>query len=171
MKKFILSTFVLIFTPLLMCLAPGDVAPDISAKNQDGKIIHIGDHKGHYVLLYFYPKDETAGCTKEACSLRDNYEKIKQMNALVYGVSRQDAESHKKFIAHHKLPFDLLVDSDGAIGKAYGVDSMPGVGFSKRESLLIGTDGKVIKHYVNVNPETHVDEVLADLKASGATKN
>jgi len=167
MKKLGLLALLL---PFLMCLGPGDLAPSVSAKNQDGKDVNLGDHKDKFLLVYFYPKDETPGCTKEACSLRDNYLKIKELNAVVYGVSRQDAESHKKFIANHKLPFDLLVDKDGAVGKAFGVESMPIVGYSKRQSLLIAPDGKILKFYKSVDPEKHAEEVLADLKAAGATK-
>lgn len=153
-----------------MALAPGDVAPNFSAKNQNGKEIRLSDFKGQYVLIYFYPKDETPGCTKQACDLRDRHAQIKKMNTVVLGVSRQGAESHKKFIEKHKLPFDLLVDGDGAVGKALGVGSMPVVGFSQRSSLLIGPDGKVLHFYEDVDAAKHADTVLEDLKKAQAAK-
>jgi thioredoxin-dependent peroxiredoxin len=158
-----LSPILALLVPTLLAVAVNDQAPPISAKNQDGKVIHLSDFKGQYVLLYFYPKDDTPGCTTEACSLRDNFSKIKAMNTTVLGVSRQDEKSHLKFIAKHKLPFDLLVDTDGEIGKAFGVGTMPIVGFSKRQSFLIGPDGKILKYYKDVDPDTHTAQVLADV--------
>lgn len=150
-------------TAQALALAPGD-APEFSAKNQDGKLIRSADLKGHYVLIYFYPKDETPGCTKQACDLRDRYVDIKKLNTVVLGVSRQDAKSHRKFIDKHKLPFDLLVDSDGKVGEALGVGSIPLIGFSRRSSILLGPDGKVLKIYEDVDPKQHVGLVLADLQ-------
>jgi len=162
-KPKILGPLLALLVPTLLAVAPGDPAPPISAKNQDGKTIKISDYAGKFILLYFYPKDDTPGCTTEACSLRDNFSKIKEMNTVVLGVSRQDEKSHKEFIAKHKLPFDLLVDTDGAIGKAFGVGTYPVVGYSKRQSFLIGPDGKIIKHYPEVDPEKHTAEVMADI--------
>ncbi len=142
----------------------GDQIPPIEAKNQDGKIVKLGELKGQFVLLYFYPADETPGCTKEACTLRDHYDKIKAMNAVVYGISRQDEKSHKKFIAHNKLPFDLLVDSDGHISKAFGVAAV--LNYNDRSSFLVDPSGKIIKTYPNVDPSKHAEEIVADLKAA-----
>ncbi len=156
----------LFFAPLLMAVTAGQKAPDFSAKNQDGKTVHLADQKGKFVLLFFYPKDETPGCTAEVCSFRDNFGKIKELNAVLFGVSRQDEKSHQKFIAKHKLPFDLLVDADGSLGKTYGVGSIPILGFSKRQSVLIGPDGKVVKFYESVDPATHTQEVIADIQAA-----
>jgi peroxiredoxin Q/BCP len=149
-----------------MAISPGEMAPEFALKNQNGAVIRLSEQRGKFVLIYFYPKDETPGCTKEACNFRDEYSKIKEMNAVVFGISKQDEKSHQKFIAKHKLPFDLLVDSDGAVAKAYGVGTMPLVGFHKRQSILIGPDGKVIRFYSDVDPATHVAEVLADIKKS-----
>ena len=165
MKK-LLSKLILPFAPVLMAVAAGAQAPHFSAKNQDGKEIHLTDLKGQFVLIYFYPKDDTPGCTKEACDFRDHYTEIKKLNTVVLGISRPDAESHKKFIAKHKLPFDLLVDTDGKIAESFGVGTMPIVGFHKRQSILIGPDGKVVHFYDSVDPKTHVDEVLKDIKAA-----
>jgi peroxiredoxin Q/BCP len=168
-KSFFAPIAICLFGQAAMALAPGDVAPDFSAKNQNGKEIHLSDFKGQYVLIYFYPKDETPGCTKQACDLRDRHAQIKKLNTVVLGVSRQGADSHKKFIEKHKLPFDLLVDGDGSVGKALGVGSMPVIGFSDRSSLLIGPDGKVIHFYKDVDASKHADTVLEDLKKAQAS--
>lgn len=169
MKK-LLSKLLLPFAPALMAMAAGSQAPDFSGKNQDGKEVHLSDFKGKFVLVYFYPKDDTPGCTKEACDFRDRYAEIRKLNAEVIGISRQDADSHKKFATKHKLPFDLLVDSGGKIGESFGVGSIPVVGgvfgISKRQSVLIGPDQKVVYFYESVDPETHVAEVMKDIKAA-----
>jgi peroxiredoxin Q/BCP len=169
MKK-LLSKLLIPFAPVLMAMASGAQAPNFSGKNQDGKDIHLADFKGKFVLVYFYPKDDTPGCTKEACDFRDRYTEIRKLNAEVLGISRQDASSHKKFALKHKLPFDLIVDSDGKIGDSFGVSSIPVVGgvfgLSKRQSVLIGPDQKVVHFYDSVNPETHVAEVMKDIKAA-----
>lgn len=169
MKK-LLSKILFPFAPVLMAVAAGATAPAFTARNQDGKEVHLSDFKGQFVLIYFYPKDDTPGCTKEACDFRDRYSDIRKLNTTVLGISRQDADSHKKFIAKHKLPFDLLVDADGKIGEQFGVGSMAVVGnalgLSKRQSVLIGPDQKVIRFYDTVDPKTHVEEVIKDIKAA-----
>ncbi|MGE3263131.1 MAG: peroxiredoxin [Bacteriovoracia bacterium] len=165
-KEKLLKWMIAPFSAGLLGIAAGVTAPDFSAKNQEGKTIKLSDYKGKFVLMYFYPKDDTPGCTKEACDFRDNYVKIKELNTVVLGISRQDAASHQKFIAKHKLPFDLLVDHDGSIAKLYGVGTMPIVGFHHRQSILIGPDGKVLRFYESVDPAKHVEEVLADIKAA-----
>ncbi|HEY8280170.1 MAG TPA: peroxiredoxin [Bdellovibrionota bacterium] len=170
MKKPSWLKMLLPFAPLLVAMTPGSAAPNFSAKNQDGKEIHLADYKGKFVLIYFYPKDDTPGCTKEACDFRDRFTEVKKLNAVVLGVSRQDANSHKKFIAKHKLPFDLLVDGDGKIAEAFGVGTMPVIGFHKRQSILVGPDGKVVRFYESVTPEKHVAEVLEDIKKSAVAK-
>lgn len=135
-------------------------------------MIRFSDYRGQYVLIFFYPKDETPGCTAQACSFRDNFVQIKESNTVIFGISRQNEDSHKKFIAKHKLPFDLLVDSDGAAAKAFGVGTVPVLGFTKRQSLLFSPEGKVIRFYEKVDPKTHVQEVLKDIaKASGKPAN
>jgi peroxiredoxin Q/BCP len=144
-------------------LAAGTPAPDVSAQNQDGKIVRIAELKGRPVLVYFYPKDDTPGCTKEACSLRDSYGRYQALGAIVLGVSRQDAASHRAFREKYHLPFDLLVDEDGSFAKAFGVETMPIVGFHKRQSVLIGSDGKVLRFFESVDPATHSAEVLSAL--------
>jgi len=151
-----------------MAISAGTTAPEFSAKNQDDNVVKLSDFRGKFVLLFFYPKDETAGCTKEACEFRDNYSTLKKLNTAVFGISRQDAGSHKKFIAKHNLPFDLLIDRDGEIAKAFGVGLMPIVGFHKRQSVLVGPDGKVVRFYESVDPSTHVPEVIEDVKKASA---
>src|SRR5437899_966210 len=96
-----MSTLVLLVLPFLLALTSGDIAPAFSAKNQDGKLIQLKDFKGKFVLLFFYPKDDTSGCTKEACSFRDEYASIKKLNTVIFGVSRQNEKSHQQFRAKH----------------------------------------------------------------------
>ena len=148
----------------LAALTPGQPAPDFTAKNQDGKEIHLADLKGKYVLLYFYPKDDTPGCTKEACQFRDGFAQFGRHNALVFGVSKQDDQSHRAFKKTYKLPFDLLVDTDGKVAELYGVGTIMGMPMYKRESVLIMPNGKVAKIYKDVNPETHSKQVLQDIE-------
>ena len=153
-----------LFLPsVAMAIELGGPAPEFSAPNQDGKVIRLNEFRGSPVLLYFYPKDDTPGCTKEACNFRDDYSKFKKAGAIILGVSRQDEASHQKFKQKHHIPFDFLVDKDGSIAKLYGVDTMPLVGFHKRQSFLIDRDGKIKKIYKDVNPNHHAEEVLKDL--------
>ena len=122
----------------------GDKAPDFTARDQDGKTVKLSDFAGKQtVLLYFYPKDDTPGCTKEACGFRDRLDDLKKQGVAVLGVSRDDAESHKKFIAKHSLNFPLLVDTDGKITEAYGA-GMAGRNMSRRVSFLIDKSGKIV---------------------------
>jgi peroxiredoxin Q/BCP len=145
-------------------LSVGDVAPDFSAKNQDEKEVRLSGFRGKPVLVYFYPKDDTPGCTKEACSFRDQFTRFQKMGAVILGVSRQDAKSHREFRAKYRLPFDLLTDPDGSVAKALGIGTMPVVGYHKRQSVLISADGKVIQVYPDVDPAHHTSQVLKDLE-------
>jgi peroxiredoxin Q/BCP len=171
MNKKFLAPFLAAIAPALAGAAngipAGEKAPEFALKNQNGQIVRLSEQRGKFVLIYFYPKDDTPGCTKEACNFRDEYSEIKKLNAVVFGISKQDEKSHQKFIAKHKLPFDLLVDSDGEVAKAYGVGTMPVIGFHKRQSVLIGPDGKVLHFYGDVDPAKHVSEVIADIKKAG----
>ena len=162
--KSVLCILTVLTLPLFLGLTPGQQAPDFSIKNQDGKVIRLSEFKGKPVLLYFYPKDDTPGCTKEACNFRDEFSKFKSAGAVVLGISKQDEKSHQEFKSKHHLPFDLLIDSDGALAKSYGVDSYPGVGLLKRQSVLIAANGKILKVYKDVDPDTHASEVLRDLQ-------
>ena len=147
----------------------GDTAPLITGTDQNGKDFKLGDLVGKkIVLLYFYPKDFTGGCTKEACSFRDGFEDFATNNVEIVGVSFDSAESHKKFIAEYNLNFTLLADTNGIIIKAYDV-KMPILSMSKRVSFLIGLDGKIIHVTDAMNPQTHFDEMKAAI--AGLKKN
>lgn len=138
-------------------LAEGDVAPDVSMPLQNGKTLQLSSLKGKNVVVYFYPKDQTSGCTMEAQNFRDKFEDLKKADITVIGVSMQDADSHKAFIEKEKLPFDLAID-DGSIAKAFGVP-MRG-NFHSRWTFLVGKDGKVKKIWRDVQPKDHAVEVL-----------
>ncbi len=139
----------------------GDTAPLVTAQDQDGKDFKLADQVGkNIVLLYFYPKDFTGGCTKEACGFRDRVTELQADNVEVVGVSFDSVDSHLKFISQYKLPFTLLADTDGKIADAYGV-RMEGKNMAKRVSFLIGLDGKIV-HVTNTgNPEVHFSEMKA----------
>lgn len=139
----------------------GDAAPRIEGKDQDGKTWKLADHLGkHVVLLYFYPKDETPGCTKQACGLRDRMGDLKKQKVEVIGVSFDSSESHQKFIAKHNLNFPLLADTDGKIADAFGVRREPGKNMARRASFLIGLDGKI----AHVTDVPSADVHLAEMK-------
>lgn len=143
-------------------------APQFSTIDQNGKKHNLKDYLGKWVLLYFYPKDDTPGCTQEACAIRDSWAEFKKKKCVVLGVSGDGEASHKKFEQKHKLPFPLLVDEKKVIIQKYGVEkekSMFGkkyLGIS-RESFLINPEGKIVKHYEKVKPAIHTEEVLKDL--------
>ena len=142
----------------------GDPVPDLEAKNQDGKTIRLSDFRGKPVLLYFYPKDDTPGCTREACELRDEYSKFQRLNAVILGISAQTEESHREFKNKYHLPFDLLVDKKGELAQALGLDMTPLIGLHKRQSALLSPSGRLVRVYKKVDPEKHASEVLDDLK-------
>ena len=143
----------------------GTAAPDFTATNTNGDTIRLKDLRGKKVVLYFYPKDDTPGCTKEACSFRDTFSDFKKQGIEVIGVSTDSEASHKKFTAKYKLPFTLLADTDHSIADAYGVygekkfmgRTYLGV---KRMTFLIDEKGKVKKVFEKVKPEGHAREVL-----------
>jgi len=141
----------------------GQPAPDFTLPAHDGPPMHLAALQGKPVVLYFYPKDETPGCTKEACSFRDAWQAIAKTGAVLIGVSADTLESHRAFAEHFKLPFHLVSDPDGAIGKLYGV---PFEGYHKRQTIVIGADGKVRKVYRKVDVAVHAQEILGDLGAS-----
>lgn len=146
----------------------GDSAPNFVLKNQNGEEITLGSLHGQNVVLYFYPKDLTPGCTQEACDFRDSLNRVKEQGAIVLGVSKDDEALHQKFIAKHDLNFDLLADTSGTVCDSYGVikeKNMYGKKFMgiERTTFLINKDGKVAKVYPKVKVEGHVQEVLNDL--------
>lgn len=144
-------------------------APAFSLPDQKGKIHKLSDYTGKYVLIYFYPKDNTPGCTKEACAIRDDYSDFKKLKAVVLGISADSIEKHKNFADKHELPFTLLSDeSKNTIKKynAWGQKKMMGRTFEgiKRISYLINPQGKIIKIYETVKPAEHAKQVIEDLK-------
>ncbi|HBY73530.1 MAG TPA: peroxiredoxin [Candidatus Kerfeldbacteria bacterium] len=143
-----------------MTIAVGQPAPAFTLSDHIGTQHALSDYAGQWVLLYFYPKDDTPGCTTEACSLRDNLPKFSAVNAVVLGVSTDSVKSHAKFVQKYGLPFTLLADEDKIVVNAYGVQGMMG---TKRTSFLIDPAGKVARIYENVKPAEHVAQVLADL--------
>ncbi len=144
----------------------GQLAPDFSLMDQDRKLRTLSEMRGKWVVLYFYPKDETPGCTAEACSFRDNLVEIRASNTAVWGVSVDSAESHAEFAEKHKLPFVLLADSGGKVAKQYGsLLNLFIIKVAKRHSFIIDPQGKIAKIYREVNPKQHVAEVIKDLKA------
>lgn len=145
-----------------MQLQVGDIAPEFSLVDQDGKTHSLKDYWGKRVLLYFYPKDDTPGCTREACSFRDNIEKL-QKKIVVFGVSGDSTASHQKFVKKYSLNFPLLADPEKKTITSYGAD---GLVFAKRTSFLIASDGKIEKIYLKVNPDAHVVEVLQDIECN-----
>ena len=132
--------------------------------DQTGQLHSLEDYRDKWVVLYFYPKDQTPGCTTQACEFRDNIFAFRDANAQILGVSFDDVESHQEFAEEYNLPFPLLADSEGKAAKNYGVATrMFGMRVAKRETFLIDPAGRLAKHYKDVNPSTHSKEVLADL--------
>ncbi len=150
-----------------MAIQEGKAAPPFTLSDQAGKPVSLGDFAGKKnVLLYFYPKDDTPGCTKEACGFRDDLAAFKKLDVAVLGVSADGAESHQKFIAKYKLPFPLLSDPDRKVMTRYGAFGEKMMYGKKttgviRSSVLIGKDGKVLRHWARVaSAEKHPEQVL-----------
>jgi peroxiredoxin Q/BCP len=142
----------------------GDRAPDFDLTDQDGELRSLEDYRGEWVTLYFYPKDDTPGCTTQACEFRDDVFKYRQMDCQIIGVSFDDRDSHQDFAEKYSLPFPLLADTRGTTADAYGVRTrMRGTSVAKRQTFLIDPHGRIAKHYANVDPATHSAEVLGDL--------
>ena len=149
-------------------LAVGDKAPDFESTDQDGETVSLKDFRGRKVVLYFYPKDDTPGCTKEACSFRDGFATFRRRKIEVLGVSVDDEKSHKKFAEKFSLPFRLLADTDKKIVQAYGVwgeKSLYGRKFMgiHRVTYAIDEKGKIAAVWPKVKPEGHAEEILAAL--------
>ncbi|MDV3000656.1 MAG: putative peroxiredoxin bcp [Chroococcopsis gigantea SAG 12.99] len=140
-----------------MALTVGTVAPNFTTTNDEGKTVSLSDFAGKVVVMYFYPKDDTPGCTKQAQSFRDNYQQYQDKEMVVLGVSMDDEASHQKFKEKYGLPFQLLVDKNGAITKAYDVD---GGGYSKRVTYIIDGEGKITHVDASVNTGSHAQDIL-----------
>ena len=150
-------------------LGPGDPAPDFDAPTTDGKRARLADFRGRTLVMYFYPRDDTPGCTRQACSLRDHAAELAAKGAAVLGVSTQGVESHRAFTDKYRLNFPLLVDADGAIGRAYGTLGGAGLvsklksaaGMADRVTFIIGPDGRIAHVIAKPDVSRHAEEVLA----------
>ena len=167
LTKAILGPIAALLTSGAAFAAPevGSPAPEFKLQDQKGEWHTLEQHRGKWITLYFYPKDDTPGCTTEACEFRDNIFAYDEMGAVILGVSLDDVESHEAFAEKYSLPFPILADSDKSTAKAYGVyTKIVAFEMAKRETFLIDPQGNIAKHYSKVNPGSHSAEVLADLK-------
>jgi peroxiredoxin Q/BCP len=151
-----------------MTLQTGDLAPDFSLPDANGNIVTLSDFRGQWVVLYFYPRDNTPGCTTEACGFRDAHADYQTQNAVVLGVSTDDAKSHTKFATKFNLPFVLLTDVDGQVATtygSYGLKKFMGKEYMgvSRNTFLINPAGDIAKIYLKVKPDNHAAQILADL--------
>ena len=157
---------------MAVTLEAGDRAPAFALRDQDGNMHRLSDYRGRTVVLYFYPRDETPGCTAEACSFRDHFDEITEEGAVVLGVSTDSAASHQKFRAEHDLPFPLLVDADAKVATVYGawgektLYGRKSVGMI-RSTFVIGPDGRLTKVWKRARAAEHGVAVLAALRALG----
>jgi thioredoxin-dependent peroxiredoxin len=145
-------------------LEPGTAAPDFEGTNQDGLPVRLRDLRGKRVVLYFYPQDDTIGCTREACAFRDDLDSFREVGAVVLGVSTQDEVSHRRFRAKYRLPFDLIADPGRTIATAYRAVAFHGL--AKRVTYVIGPDGTILASYRRIDPKSHSKEALRILKAA-----
>lgn len=152
-----------------MTVEVGQAVPDFELKNQHGDTVKLSDYKGKHVVLYFYPKDNTPGCTTQACDFRDKHESFQGLDAVILGVSPDSEQSHQKFIEKHDLPFELLVDEDKVLAEQYGVWQLK-KNFGKeymgivRSTFIIDKDGVLRKEYRKVSVDGHVEEALNFIK-------
>jgi len=144
-------------------LEPISVAPDFSAPDETGRPLRLSQLRGHPVVLYFYPKDGTPGCTREACAFRDEWQHIQATGARVIGISLDSVESHAEFKRRHRLPFPLLSDEGGEILEAYGVPRNA-KGYASRTTFIIDADGVIRRIFPEVDPAVHVGQVLDVLR-------
>ena len=143
----------------------GQTAPNFNLQDQNGEWHTLDNYKGKWVVLFFYPKDQTPGCTTEACNFRDNIFEFEKLNAQILGVSLDDVESHQAFSEKYSLPYPILADVNQECATEYGVlGKFMMMTIAKRESFLINPEGSIVKHYKKVNPDTHTNEVIVDLK-------
>ena len=146
-------------------LTVGAEAPSFTLSDQDNIKRTLDEYRGKWVVLYFYPKDDTPGCTTEACSFRDNIEIINNLNTTILGVSVDSNESHKEFSEKYSLPFPILADRDGEVAQSYdSFGSFVGFKYASRHTFIINPSGKIHKIYKKVNPSKHAAEIIAELK-------
>jgi len=136
-------------------------APNFNLPNQEGAIVSLDNFKDSWIVLYFYPKDNTPGCIKEACAFRDNYDALKNINAHIIGISKDEQVSHQKFIQKYDLPFTLLSDSDGGVARDY--NALSPINSTQRKTYLITPEKIIAKIYEKVTPASHPEEILQDL--------
>jgi thioredoxin-dependent peroxiredoxin len=147
-------------------LAIGSRAPDFNLPNASGEMLSLDSFKGTWLVLYFYPKDDTPGCTKEACTFRDDLHKLEKLDAKVVGVSVDDGASHAEFAKKYSLPFPLLSDKDGAVAKQYGaLNDFLVIKMAKRYTFLIDGNGMLQKSYLSVDTSRHSKQIIDDLTA------
>ncbi len=147
----------------------GDAAPFFELRDQNGEAHRLRDYAGRWLVLYFYPKDDTPGCTAEACEFRDDVHQFRKMDVALLGVSLDDTDSHREFAEKYHLPFPLLSDRGGEVAAAYGsLFSLGPLKFAKRHSFIIDPKGVLARVYRDVSPKSHSDRIIADLKALGA---
>jgi thioredoxin-dependent peroxiredoxin len=162
----LLLTFGLIASAHADTPQPGQTAPDFRLQDQNGHWHSPADFYGHWLVVYFYPKDFTPGCTTEVCTFRDDIARLRKAGAQVVGVSEDDVKSHAAFAAKYHVPFSLLADGSGQVATAYGVlTTHDGVHYAKRTTFLINPQGKIAKVYVDVDPEKNSGQVMSDLAA------
>jgi len=143
----------------------GQTAPNFNLQDQNGNWHTLDNYKGQWVVLFFYPKDQTPGCTTEACNFRDNIFEFQRLNAQILGVSLDDIESHQAFSEKYSLPYPILADINKECATEYGVlGKFMMMTIAKRQSFLINPEGQIVKHYKKVDPDTHTKEVIIDLK-------
>jgi len=171
MKIFIVicvGIFIYLFRINIMAapfLKPGDDAPNFSLPDNQGRQVNLNDFKGKWVVLYFYPKDDTPGCTTEACHFRDDFKLLENLGAQVVGMSIDDSFSHKKFAEKYNLPFPLLSDASGEVASLYGaLNNFLVIKLAKRYTYLINPQGKIAKIYLSVDTSKHSQEIIEDLK-------
>jgi peroxiredoxin Q/BCP len=142
-------------------LEVGKPAPELSGVDQEGKTRRIADARGKYLVVYFYPKDGTPGCTEQACAFRDAWDRYREADILLYGVSADDQASHAEFAREHRLPFPLIADPDHVWSTAFGVSTF--LGMTSRVSFVVGPDGLVTASYPDVDPGVNARQILADI--------
>lgn len=166
------AVLLLVASALLWMLRPGtkllegSAAPDFALQDQDGRIRRLGDYAGRWLVLYFYPRDDTPGCTREACHFRDDIGVLGELGAAVVGVSIDDTRSHADFARKHQLPFPLLSDPGGKTAQAY--DSLLNLGlvrFARRHTFIIAPDGRIAARFDKVDPARHAEQVARALRS------
>jgi peroxiredoxin Q/BCP len=182
MRMFIVALIAIVAIVIAVAIRPriaraallkeGEIAPPFSTQMISGENeapVSLADFHGKKVVLYFYPKDETSGCTKEACAFRDGYARYTNAGLVVLGCSVDSADAHKDFIRKNGLPFPLLLDPDKKIATAYGAaNGIPILGLDRRITYIIDENGKIIRVYPSVDPSTHAGQILSDLGVANA---